>query len=172
MNQQPAACAALAILRAVWRLFISLCLLAGSDARATAFPAGTGRDFAIDTYYPKPNELRLAEGRARRYWAKNAARYGPTPAYLAVETSKIFESEIVQDLWPKLINAETTSSFFAGAAGAHRARVDLKGVMIFDARTGHFVSGRGYVAVDTPRRGQVARFGTYLARYIGTGRGG
>jgi hypothetical protein len=58
------------------------------------------RNFAIDTYYPSANEIHLAEQRAQKYWAKNAKRFGPNPVYLAVETSKIFESEIVQNLWP------------------------------------------------------------------------
>jgi hypothetical protein len=54
----------------------------------------------------------LAEQRARKYWEKHASGFGSNPVYLAVETSKIFPSE-VQDLWPKLINSETTASFFA-----------------------------------------------------------
>jgi hypothetical protein len=129
------------------------------------------RDFAIDTYYPRPNDVRLAEERAGRYWAKNAGRYGSHPVYLAVETSKIFESEIMHNLYAKLINSETTATFFARSGGRDGDAVDLKGIMIFDIRTGHFVSARGYVSVDTPQRGRVARFGAYIARYIGTGRG-
>jgi hypothetical protein len=128
------------------------------------------RNFAIDTYFPTPNEIRVAEQRARNYWAKNANRYGSNPVYLAVETSKIFESEIVQDLWPKLINSQTTTTYFAQTGGRHRAEVNLKGIMIFDTRTGTVVSNRGFVSVDTPTRGRVARFGDYIARYIGTGR--
>jgi hypothetical protein len=128
------------------------------------------RNFAIDTYYPGPNEIRLAEQRARNYWAKNASRYGSNPVYLAVETSKIFESEIVQDLWPKLINSQTTSSFFSKSPGKHQAEIDLTGIMIFDTRTGTVAGNRGFVLVDTPSRGRVARFGDYVARYIGTGR--
>jgi hypothetical protein len=45
------------------------------------------RNFAIDTYFPTANEIQLAEGRARNYWARNGARFGPEPRYLAVETS-------------------------------------------------------------------------------------
>jgi hypothetical protein len=30
------------------------------------------RNFAIDTYYPNPNEIRLAEQRARKYWEKHS----------------------------------------------------------------------------------------------------
>jgi hypothetical protein len=121
------------------------------------------RDFAIAIYHPKPNEVRLAEERARRYWAKNADRYGSHPVYLAVETSKVFESEIVQNL--------TSATFFATSAWRHRDAFDLKGIMIFDVHTSHFVSAHGYVSADTPQRGRVARFGAYIARYIGTGRG-
>ncbi|HEV3209182.1 MAG TPA: hypothetical protein VGY91_02875 [Chthoniobacterales bacterium] len=128
------------------------------------------RNFAIDTYFPGPNEIRLAGQRARNYWAKNANRYGSNPVYLAVETSKIFESEIVQDLWPKLIKSQTTSSFFSKSPGRHHTEADLKGIMIFDTRTGTVVGNRGFVLVDTPSRGRVARFGDYVARYIGTGR--
>ena len=70
------------------------------------------RDFAIDTCYPTRNEIGLAEARARRFWAKHSSRFGAEPRFLAVETSKIFPGE-VQDLWPKLINSETTASFFS-----------------------------------------------------------
>ena len=55
------------------------------------------RNFAIDTYNPTPNEIQLAEQR--------------------LETSKVFPSE-VQLLWPKLINSETTASFFSKSAEA------------------------------------------------------
>jgi hypothetical protein len=42
--------------------------------------------------------------------------------------------------------------------------------MIYDTQTDRFVSNQGYVSVDTPPRGRSARFGDYVARYIGTGR--
>jgi hypothetical protein len=42
--------------------------------------------------------------------------------------------------------------------------------MIYDTKSGHFVGDQGYVSVDTPNPGGVARFGDYVARYIGTGR--
>jgi hypothetical protein len=127
------------------------------------------RNFAIDTCFPNPNAIQLAEGRARAYWAKHAARFGPEPRYLAVETSKVFPSE-VQDLWPKLINSETSGSFFShGAKNNSYSNLQLLGIMIFDTRTGHFVGNQGYISVDTPPRGGVARFASYIARYIGWG---
>ena len=127
------------------------------------------RDFAIDTCYPTPNEIQLAEARAGRFWAKHASRYGPEPRYLAVETSKIFPSE-VQDLYPKLINSETTASFFSRPSKDLYSNLQLLGIMIYDTKTGRFASNQGYISVDTPTRGRVARFGPYVARYIGFGR--
>jgi hypothetical protein len=123
------------------------------------------RDFAIDTCYPTQNEIALAEARASRFWAKHSSRFGAEPRFLAVETSKIFPGE-VQDLWPKLINFETTASFFFHGI---ESNLQLYGVMIYDTKTGHFVSNQGYISVDTPPRGRVARFGPYIARYIGWG---
>jgi hypothetical protein len=154
----------------VVRFALLVFLLAGFNGRSNGEVVDQ-RNFAIDTYYPTPNEIHLAEQRAQKYWAKNAKRYGSNPVYLAVETSKIFESEIVQNLWPKLINSDTTTSFFSKSPGKHHSEVDLKGIMIFDTRTGSFVSNHGFVSVDTPSRGRVARFGDYIARYIGTGKG-
>ena len=130
------------------------------------------RNFAIDTYYPTPNEIRLAEQRARKYWEKHASRFGSNPVYLAVETSSIFPGE-VQGLWPKLINSETTSSFFShGLDKQTYSSLELRGIMIFDIRTSHFVGNRGFISVDTPPRGSLARFDTYIARYIGVGNWG
>ena len=127
------------------------------------------RNFSIDTCYPTPNEIRLAEGRARNYWAKHAARFGSNPPYLAVITSKVFPAE-VQELWPKLINSETTASFFShGLDQQTYSNLVLIGIMIFDTRTGHCVSNRGFISVDTPPLGHVARFDDYIARYIGFG---
>ncbi len=116
------------------------------------------RNFAIDTYYPTPNEIRLADQRARKYWEKHAAKFGSNPVYLAVETSKIFPSE-VQGLWPKLINSETTASFFShGLDQQTYSNLDLHGIMIFDIRTSHFVSNRGFISVDTPPLGASGAF--------------
>jgi len=72
-------------------------------------------------------------------------------------------------LYSKLINSETTASFFSQADTNYRS-FQLLGVMIYDTKTGHFVGDQGYVSVDTPNPGEVARFGNYVARYIGTGR--
>ncbi|HEY0793352.1 MAG TPA: hypothetical protein VGD78_19975 [Chthoniobacterales bacterium] len=128
------------------------------------------RNFAIDTYYPSPNEIQISEGRAKRFWERHGSRFGPEPRYLAVETSRLFPSEIVQDLWPKLMNSETTASFFAhGREQGAYSSLDLHGIMIYDTKAGRVVGRQGYVLVDLPSRGTVAQFGDFTARYVGTG---
>jgi hypothetical protein len=145
-------------------ILICLCLSILGCAASDGFD---NRNFAIDTYSPTGNEIQLAEGRARNYWDRNGARFGAETRYLAVETSNLFPYE---GLWPKLINSETTASFFGhGVDRDPYSNLKLKGVMIYDTKTGHFVGNQGYVSVDTPNPGEVARFGDYTARWIGTG---
>jgi hypothetical protein len=127
------------------------------------------RNFAIDTCFPTQNEIALAEARATRFWATHSSRFGAEPRFLAVDTSKVLPGEI-QDLYPKLMYSETTASFVN--LGDHKgsySELDLHGIMIYDTKAGRFVSNQGYVSVDTPPRGSVARFGPYIARYIGWG---
>jgi hypothetical protein len=125
-------------------------------------------DWAIDTYFPGQNEIARAEERAKNFWGKNSARYGNEPHYLAIDTTKLLEGEIVQDLWPKLIRSQHATSFFAGSLEKY-LQVNIYCVMIFDTNTGKFVSNQGYAIVDFPAKGQVARFGNYVARFIGSG---
>ena len=124
------------------------------------------RNFAIDTSSPTPNEVQLAEVRATNFWKRNASHLGTETRYLAVEASKVFPPDI-QGLYPKLINSETTAGFFAH--GGSYSDMDFSVIMIYDTKAGHFVSNQGYVCVDTPPFGGLARFGDYTARYIGTG---
>jgi len=124
------------------------------------------RNFAIDTCFPTENEMELAAGRARAYWAKHASNFGPEPSLLAVEATTVFPGDI-QDSYRKLINSETTASFFG--QGGNYSDLNLHGIMIYDTKAGRIVSNEGYVCVDTPPRGGVAGFGPYTARYIGWG---
>jgi hypothetical protein len=126
-------------------------------------------DYAIDTYTPSRNEIARAERRTKKFWLENSGRYGNEPHFLAIDTTKLLEGEIVQNLWPKLINSAHTTSFFARGSFDGTPQVDIYCVMIFDINTGKFVSNQGYAIVDFPRRGQVVRFGNYVARFIGSG---
>jgi hypothetical protein len=68
------------------------------------------RNFAIDTYSAKPNEIQLAERRAKRFWERKATRFGPEPRYLAVEVSSLTS---YPGIGPKLMFSETTTSWYA-----------------------------------------------------------
>jgi hypothetical protein len=136
---------------------------------STANPAkNDNSDWAIDTYFPGQNEIARAEERAKNFWRKNSARYGNEPHYLAIDTTKLLGGEIVQGLWPKLLRSQHATSFFGGSSGEY-PEANIYCVMIFDTNTGKFVSNEGYAIVDFPSKGQVARFGNYVARFIGSG---
>jgi hypothetical protein len=124
------------------------------------------RNFAIDTYYPNRNEIRVAQERVQRY-CQNNSQGSPSPTrFLAVYTTSALQGNIVQDLYPKLLNSETTGSFFGHA---YNVEVNASCIMIYDTVANRFVSNSGYVSVDLPPRGSVARWDVYLARYIGRG---
>jgi hypothetical protein len=145
-------------------LTLLLLLAACSDLWSPKFD---NRDFAVDTYSPKPNELQLGEQRARRYWERNSGRLGPEPRYLAVQASHLLQGELGSNTWPKLIASETTASFFNKGCNAE---LDAYSVVIFDTKKDHLVGPQGYVFVDLPTPGEVVRVANYVARYIGTGR--
>jgi hypothetical protein len=42
-------------------------------------------------------------------------------------------------------------------------------VMIYDTRTGDFVSKHGYLVVEAPHRETLARFGDYIALFVRAG---
>jgi hypothetical protein len=82
------------------RIITIFYLLLAVLASASAEKIDT-RNFAIDTCFPNANEKELAQAKAIAFWQKHALRFGPEPRYLAVETAKVFPSE-VQDLTAKL----------------------------------------------------------------------
>lgn len=121
----------------------------------------TNRDYAFDTYYPTPSEIQLALQRAQHFWQKNSARFATTK-YLAVAATSVDQADVNQDLYAKLINSETTASFFQTYSS-----LNATSIMIYDTATNKFVSNVGYVSVDLPPHESVARWDGYMARYIG-----
>ena len=121
------------------------------------------RNFAVDAYPPTPNEIHLAQRRAQHYWDNNSHRFKKPIRYLAVATSSISGG----DIYPKLIRSETTSSYFG--QDSQTPSLHASCIMIYDTVTKSFVSNSGYLSVDLPRRGSLARWDTYIARYIGWG---
>ena len=126
------------------------------------------RDFAIDTYYPRLNEIRLAEQRARNYWQKNSGRLGAEPRYLAVNASALLAAELSAEFSVKLDHSEMSGAYFTQGISSS-SKQGVSGVMIFDTQTDRSVGPQGYIIVNIPSRGRVVRVADYMARYIGTG---
>jgi hypothetical protein len=126
------------------------------------------RDFAVDTYYPASNEIRLAEEHARRYWEKNSGRLGSEPRYLAVDASALLAPELSAEFSIKLDHSQTSGAYFTQGISSS-SRQGISGVMIFDTQTDRSVGPQGYIIVNIPSRGRVVRVADYVARYIGAG---
>ncbi|HYY26669.1 MAG TPA: hypothetical protein VE860_01930 [Chthoniobacterales bacterium] len=126
------------------------------------------RNYAVDTYYPGLNEIRVAESRARRYWEKNANRLSPEPRYLLVAASTLLAAELSAEFSIKLDHVETSGGYFTQGISSS-SRLGLQGFLLFDTKTGQAAAQQGYILVDTPSRNQVVQVGQYTARYIGSG---
>ncbi|MBV8585139.1 MAG: hypothetical protein JO308_02540 [Verrucomicrobia bacterium] len=158
----------------IWRWFSFLgrvswlCLILANPGCAD--PNGTDlRDHSIDVYFPGPNIQSIAESRARNFWAHNSVRF-PDTKLLAVQGTTINPGDI-QDLYPKLLYSQTGAvTYFAQAnVDGSYSELSIFCILIYDTQTGRLVSNEGYAVVDLPPRESVARFGPYVARYIGTG---
>ena len=120
------------------------------------------RNFAVDTYYPHRNEIHAAQQRVQLIVKTIRKDPQVQHGFLPVSTTSV--GHIVQDQYPKLLNSDTTLSFFR-----HADSVELNAscIMIYDTVANRFVSNSGYVSVDLPPRGSVARWDFYVASYIG-----
>jgi hypothetical protein len=115
----------------------------------------------------KSPRARLARDSKRyRKAVVSPAQYGANTRYLAVEAGAILSADVL-DLWPKLINSETATEFFAHGRNTY-SNLNLTGIQIYDTSNNRFV-GPGFVSVDLPRRNHLARWDGYIARFIGTG---
>jgi hypothetical protein len=123
-------------------------------------------DLSIATYTPTPDALEIAATRAKKYWAKHQADAGRGTRYLAIESDTIPSADI-PDLYYRLTNSPGVNGSDVEEYRVNND-IDVFCVNIFDTRTGKLVSPQGYAVVDEPDRGSVARFGRYIAQFIGT----
>ncbi len=124
------------------------------------------RNYVVGTYDATINEARIAEVRAWRYWLKNRDRLGERGHYLAITTATVMPGDIVQVLWHNMINTQTGAGFLLPSAwNPGRMRC----VMIYDTQSARFATEHGFLVIETPHRGTLARFGDYVALYIDTG---
>ena len=150
-------------------LLTGILTIAPDIAFARGWDGGGGRftDLAIDTYLPPANALGIAETRAKEYWTRHREQIGSDTRYLAVQSYAIF-SDGIPELYAKLLHSPGVNSSDLEDLENNK-ELDMYCVNIFDIRTQTLVNPEGYAVVDLPRRGSMAQFGTYTARYIGTG---
>jgi hypothetical protein len=86
---------------------------------------------------------------------------------LAIESDSIPSADI-PDLYFKLVHSPGVNGSDVEEYRVHND-IDVFCINIFDTRTGKLVSPQGYAVVDEPERGGVARFGRYIATFIGDG---
>jgi hypothetical protein len=111
-------------------------------------------------------KMRLAEKRASRYWQKNGSRIGEKGHYLAIEAALPMPGDVIQPLWQNMINAQAGSEFLLPSAW-NPGRIRC--IIVYDTRVSDFVTKRGFLVVETPHFGTLAKFGDYIALYIRTG---
>jgi hypothetical protein len=124
-------------------------------------------DLSIATYTPTPDALAIAEKQAQAYWAKHQSEIAAGTRYLAVESDTIPSADI-PDLYNRLTNSPGVNGSDVESYWVNDD-IEIFCINIFDTRTGKLVSPQGYAVVDEPESGTIARFGRYLARFIGTG---
>lgn len=124
------------------------------------------RNYVIGRYNANTNEVRVARQRAILYWQKNGTRVGEKGHYLAIDAAAVMPGDVIEPLWQKMINAQTGSGFLLPSAW-NPGRMHC--IMIFDTHTSSFATQGGFLVVETPHPGSLARFGNYIALYIKTG---
>ncbi|MBV9997853.1 MAG: hypothetical protein JO015_01950 [Verrucomicrobia bacterium] len=163
----PSACAGLAAL-----------LLAGAAAGLSGCASSTRsatlshyRDYALAVGEPYPAEASVAQTRVDHYLARltpERRKALESYQYLAVEATTVPATEVAA-LVKHLVNTGAVAGSLAHET-YNLSATTAQFVMVFDVKTGRPVSNEGYVAIDTPRRGQPGLFGGYDAIYIGTGK--
>jgi hypothetical protein len=124
------------------------------------------RNYVIGGYDPNPNEIRIAQEKASRYWLKNGKRFGEKVRYLGIEAAAVMPGDVIQPLWENMINAQTGSGFLLPSEWNPGK---MRCIMIYDTQTSDFVTRHGFLILENPHRGTLARFGDYIALYINTG---
>ncbi len=125
-------------------LLVIACLLLGCVMPDSRRP--DPRDFAVTTCSANPNEMQLAEKRARSYLSRHPGAAADV-GLLAVEADYLFPSE-VPDLWIKLSRSQTSSSAYLQRRGQS---FKLYCVLLVDKATLLPLTSQGYVWQTPPR---------------------
>lgn len=122
------------------------------------------RDFAVSSCELTPQEIEVAQRRAKNYLSRHPAVAGDV-RLLAVEADSVFPSE-VSDLWVKLGRSQTSSSAYMQRRGES---FKLWCIVLIDRSTLLPVTNQGYLLSNTPARGEIVQIGGHTVLYVGRG---
>ena len=158
--------------RARWLSLTALAISSCASFNTSPGTAFSSIDYAVSQTAPNGQEISLGQERLQNFLQRANAHQrsllGQYPV-VAVQAYEIDANE-VPGLVYRLSSGQvrTAGSYYSSDPG-DPTQVPVKFLLLFDSRTGRLVSSEGVLAVDTPPRGTIAKFGGVQAMYAGTG---
>lgn len=153
-------------------------LLAEAVAGLSGCASATGpatlshyREYALAVGEPYPEEASVAQTRVDRYLARltpERRKALESYQYLAVEATTMPATEVAAQVKHLINSGAVTGNLAHDTYNITGNTAEF--VMVFEIKTGRPVANEGYVAMDTPQKGQPGLFGGYDAIYIGNGK--
>lgn len=114
--------------------------------------AGVGA-YVIAKHQASERQKKVAEQRARLYLAEQEAKEKAAAAQASASKKK----------------AKKPARYIAVKTEKEDFNTGKEAVMVFDTQTNELVGNNVYDVKSTPKAGQMAKFDTYTAEYVGTG---
>jgi hypothetical protein len=141
------------------------------SACATLETGGGGPDFALIKCPVSPAQASTAQAHIRRYLAAAASGHRPAPRnrYVAVKTLSPNKEQTAAYIKKRRAAAEAAAANHEALPAKWVGPSKLECVMIFDTESKQFVGTVCYVISSEPAIGEIARFDTMSAEFVGTG---
>ena len=132
---------------------------------------GGGPDFALIKCPVSPAQSSTGQAHARRYLAAVAAGHRPPPRnrYVAVKTLSPNKKQTAAYIKKRQAAADAASAKHEALPAKWVEPSKLECVMIFDTQSKQFVGTVCYVISSEPAIGEIARFDTMSAEFVGAG---
>jgi len=153
--------------RARWPSLVAIgLLLAGCATLETGSP-----DLALIKCPVSPAQASTAQIHAKRYLAAVASGHRPPPTsrYVAVKTLSPNKKQTAAYIKKRQAAQAAATGKNEAVPAKWVAPAQLKCVMIFDTQSKQFVGTVCYVIGSEPAIGELARFDTMSAEFVGTG---
>jgi hypothetical protein len=129
-----------------------------------------GADYALIKCPASPEQASVAQNHVRRYLAEAAAsRRPPRSRYVAVLTLSPNKKQTAAYIKKRQAAAAAASAKNEALPAKWAEPSQLKCVCIYDTQSKQFVGTDCYVISSEPAVGELARFDTWSAEFVGTG---